>query len=139
MAYDPGTLLAAAQRHLQRTPMARLAAVAKACGVSTPTLARAVRTESGLTYRRWQQQLARDAAERLLRDSPPCSIKEVSATLGFAHPRSFARWLKRQTGRTPSTFRGGRAPTREAGDVVRPSPAQHAGGAAGPRQSHRCA
>jgi AraC-like DNA-binding protein len=36
---------------------------------------------------------------------PPKSIKEISDGLGFAIPRSFARWVKRQDGVVPRALR----------------------------------
>jgi AraC-like DNA-binding protein len=43
--------------------------------------------------------------ETLMLATPPMTIKEVSDHLGFATPRSFARWLKRKDGILPREFR----------------------------------
>ena len=118
MTYYHPTTFVAAERHLQRTPLARLAAVAKGCGVSAATLSRAVRGETGLSYRLWQQSHIQTKAEALLRQVPSRSVKEISAELGFASQQSFARWLRRQCGIAPVSYRllAGDRPCR--GDVL---------------------
>jgi len=101
MTYDPRWVVAAAERHLQRTPSLRLNAMASACGVSRATLTRALKTEALVSYRQLKQRCLRDIADALLEETPQRSIKEVAFALGFATPGSFARWLKLTTGHTP--------------------------------------
>jgi len=105
MSYSRYALLRLAESCLRRTPMASLTSVARACGVSIATTRRTVRAQTGLSYRKWRQALLCTRAEALLGGESPLSIKEISADLGFATPQSFARWLKRARGSTPTVFR----------------------------------
>lgn len=105
MTYARNGLVARARMHIQQTPMIRLADVATSCGVSTAALRRAMRAETGVCLRDWQQAQGRSAAESMLMETASRSVKEVSGVLGFSSPQSFARWFRRQTGLSPSAFR----------------------------------
>ncbi len=114
--YHLPSVLCAARRHLEQVPSARVAALAQACGVSPPTLARAVRAETGLSYRRWQHIVRLEQAACLLRHGTARSVKEVSADLGFVSQQGFTRWLKRATGLTPTAYRQHTAARAGTGD-----------------------
>ena len=105
VAYIPRALVALVRSHVGGTPMIRMAVLAKMCGVSVGTLRRALRAETGLRFRDWQQGNIRAAAERLLSDISSGSVKEVSGKLGFASQQSFARRFRRWTGMSPSMYR----------------------------------
>jgi len=115
MTHDPGWLVAAAERHLQRAPALRLNALASTCGVSRHTLARALKGQVAISYRQLRRRCLRAMADALLDDAPPLSIKEVAFALGFATPGSFARWLKQTTGDTPTIRRRRLAARADAG------------------------
>jgi len=110
MAYVRNVLVALACRRLHQLPMARLAEVARSCGVSAATLRRVIRAETGLCLRAWRQTHLRSIAEELLTGRSLHSVKEVGGAMGFASQQSFARWFHRQTGLTPSAFRERAAP-----------------------------
>ena len=105
MAYLRTTLLELAHGYLSRSPGIKLVDLARVCSVSVVTLARAMRTEDGRTYRAWHRELLESAAKEYLVGLPPRSIKEISAGLGFSRSSSFARWFSRQTGLSPTACR----------------------------------
>jgi len=105
MAYLRTTLLELAHGYLSRSPGIKLVDLARVCSVSVVTLARAMRTEDGRTYRAWHRELLESAAKEYLVGLPPRSIKEISASLGFSRSSSFARWFCRQTGLSPTAYR----------------------------------
>lgn len=105
MTYDARSLVAFAERQLGERPALHLAAVARASRVSVATLSRALHTELGLSFRAWRRVTLRPTAESKLSEVPPRSIKEISADLGFATPRSFARWCRRELGLSPTECR----------------------------------
>lgn len=115
MSYPRRRLVSLAELQLRRTPTIRLAAVAKACGVSVATLARAVHTEMGLTFRAWQLVTIQSAARARMVEVPLRSIKEISGDLGFASPAASARWVRRQMGLSPSAWRASLGPSAETG------------------------
>ncbi|CAH0177521.1 MULTISPECIES: helix-turn-helix domain-containing protein [Microbacterium] len=71
-------------------------------GVSTKTLTRVFRFETGLSFTRWVAAVrAQDAIYLLGRGTP---LEEVAMLLGYSSPSAFGAAIKRVTGSTPSTF-----------------------------------
>jgi AraC-like DNA-binding protein len=88
---------------LLRAPSS-LAKIARTAGYHPDHLTRKLKREAGLGLRalrdRWRLQDAQDA----LRQAP--TIAEAATRSGFEDPNYFARWFRRQTGQTPTAFRG---------------------------------
>lgn len=105
MTYSSQVLRSLVARHLLRKPMATLSEVASACGVSPATIARAVRSEAGSSFRDVRRDLCLARAKVLLSSDVPRSIKEVGAILGFTCVESFCHWFRRETGWSPSVYR----------------------------------
>ena len=69
-----------------------------------PSTMRRRLARDGLKFRQLREQALRDKALRLLNMRPFC-IEAIAAELGYADARSFRRFIKRATGRTPSELR----------------------------------
>lgn len=77
--------------------------VARRAGFHPDHLTRRLKRETGLGLRAHRNRLRLDAAQRALREAS--SIADAAARAGFEDPNYFARWFRRQTGRSPSAFR----------------------------------
>lgn len=119
MSYERRRLVELACMLIREDPGARLTTLAGRCGVSVSTLGRAVRGATGGSVRRWRGELRLALAAKELVGTPLRTVKEVSATLGFAAPRAFARWFRRSTGLSPAEYRAAsRRNPASAADVV---------------------
>lgn len=87
---------------LLRTP-APLAEVAKESGYQPDYLNRKLKRETGIGLRALRDRLRLEAAQKSLRDDR--SIADAATSAGFDDPNYFARWFRKQTGRTPSDWR----------------------------------
>jgi AraC-like DNA-binding protein len=72
--------------------------------VSTRTLERAFRAETGSTWLRWRQDHRMRRAVQLLRTTS-LRVTEVAARVGFATPSAFARAFREEYGVAPTRFR----------------------------------
>lgn len=80
-----------------------LAHVARDHGCHPDHLSRKLKRESGLGLRALRNRVRLEAAEAALRTAP--SVADAATRCGFDDPNYFARWFRRQTGRTPREFR----------------------------------
>ena len=67
------------------------------------TIARAFRSDTGMTFSEWRTVARMSAAVRLLGEGTP--VGTVSRRVGYTSPSAFATALKRITGRGPQDFR----------------------------------
>jgi AraC-like DNA-binding protein len=81
-----------------------LSEVARKVGVERHTLEKVVRSTTGQSFRQLQRTLLLERAKVLLAQEK--SIKEVAFELGFGHPQSFHRFVRKSSGGTPSSLRG---------------------------------
>lgn len=82
---------------------APLGKVARDLGYHPDHLTRKLKRESGLGLRALRDRLRLEAAQAALRAAP--TIAEAATQCGFDDPSYFARWFRRQTGRTPGRWR----------------------------------
>src|SRR5262249_41608454 len=80
-----------------------LARLARTAGYHPDHLTRKLKREAGLGLRALRDRLRPESAQAALRSAP--TIAEAAVQSGFDDPNYFARWFRRQTGETPSTFR----------------------------------
>ncbi len=112
---DEKTLSTSPRRHQTRTPRllprivramsdrrVSLKEVAHTIGVDRHSIERVVRLSTGLSFRGLQQSLLLERATLLLRRGSP--LKEIAFELGFGSPQSFHRFIKRISGRTPTSL-----------------------------------
>jgi AraC-like DNA-binding protein len=88
---------------LLRAPSS-LAKIARTAGYHPDHLTRKLKRESGLGLRALRDRMRLQDAQTALREAP--TIAEAAVRSGFEDPNYFARWFRRQTGQTPSAFRG---------------------------------
>jgi len=92
-------------------------AVAKALGVSRPTLFRRLKAE-GVTFAEVLDQLRRNLAMSYL-GGRKVSIKEIAYLVGFSDPATFSRAFRRWTGASPTAMK--HAGSRAASDPFEPT------------------
>ncbi|MBL9187105.1 MAG: AraC family transcriptional regulator [Opitutaceae bacterium] len=96
------TLFESLREHV-RAP-APLNRIARGLGYHPDHLSRKLKRESGLGLRTLRDRVRLEAAEAALRSLP--TVAEAATQCGFDDPNYFARWFRRQTGQTPSAWRG---------------------------------
>jgi AraC family transcriptional activator of pobA len=120
---DYPTILAVVARLLEPPPVASSAAptlferlsepirttaplrqIAREIGYHPDHLNRKLKREAGLGLRALRDRMRLETAQAALRSSP--TIAEAATRCGFDDPNYFARWFRRQTGKTPRAFRG---------------------------------
>jgi|SRR6266853_4017137 len=84
------------------TPLKDLATI---LGVERHTLEKAIRTETGKSFREFRRHVMFNTVCSLLGSKPGSAIKEVSAHLGYNSPRAFARFVSAVSGSTPTELR----------------------------------
>lgn len=82
-----------------------LTSIARQAGYHRDHLTRKLKRETGFGLRATRNRMRLAAAEEALHSE--ASVAEAAARAGFEDPNYFARWFRRQTGRTPSAFRRG--------------------------------
>ena len=78
--------------------------IARALGYHPDHLNRKLKRESGLGLRALRDRVRLEAAQTALRREP--TVAGAATQCGFEDPNYFARWFRRQTGRSPSSWRG---------------------------------
>ncbi|MGY5957420.1 helix-turn-helix transcriptional regulator [Kosakonia sp. BK9b] len=89
---------------MERDPAARqtLAQWAHTFAMSERNLARLVVKETGLSFRRWRQQMQLILALRLLIDGKP--VQQIAHTLGYDSTTAFITMFKKGLGQTPGRY-----------------------------------
>lgn len=87
-----------------------LSEIARDAGYTRDTLSRKFKREHGLGLRAMRDQLRLEAAQEALRAH--AEVAEAAAKAGFEDPNYFSRWFRKQTGTTPSAWRGHARPVR---------------------------
>lgn len=82
----------------------RLAAVARACGLSCSRLSHLFKEQTGQTVQRYSEELKMRLAQQLLAHSS-LPIGEVATETGFEDPFYFAKRFRRFAGCSPSAYR----------------------------------
>ena len=80
-----------------------LAKIARSAGYHPDHLTRKLKRETGMGLRALRDRGRLDAAQKALQAAP--TVAEAASRCGFDDPNYFARWFKRQTGRSPSAWR----------------------------------
>jgi AraC-like DNA-binding protein len=78
--------------------------IAEDLGYHPDHLNRKLKRESGLGLRALRDRVRLESAQAALRQEP--TVADAATRTGFDDPNYFARWFRRQTGRTPSAWRG---------------------------------
>ncbi|MDP3070422.1 MAG: AraC family transcriptional regulator [Opitutaceae bacterium] len=83
---------------------APLGQIARELGYHPDHLSRKLKRESGLGLRTLRDRVRLETAEVALRSA--ATVADAATRCGFEDPNYFARWFRRQTGQTPSAWRG---------------------------------
>jgi hypothetical protein len=75
--------------------------------IGATTLARRMKEQLETTPLRFVQRLRAERAVQML-ETTASSVEAVAGKVGYADPAAFRRVLRRETGRSPREFRGGR-------------------------------
>lgn len=86
-------------------PGTSLSSVARALEVHRHAINQVVYEATRLSFSAWRRQLLLDRALDLLANRAAISVKEISFSLGFSSPRSFARFVRRHLGKSPTEIR----------------------------------
>jgi AraC-like DNA-binding protein len=74
----------------------------KTVGATSRTLARLFRSETGMSFRQWRQQVRiLEALRRLGREEP---VTAVALDLGYDSPSAFIAMFRKALGRTPGQY-----------------------------------
>ncbi len=90
---------------LSRDPNARLRECSLTLGVDRQAVTRAVRANTGVSFREYQRQKILIEAMRLLAEEDDLSEGEIASKLGYKTPDAFERFIEVETGSKPSEFR----------------------------------
>ena len=102
MTYNQYQLFEVIDARLTACPGLRLQAVAQEFGVNRHTVEKAIRQARGISFREYQQDFLLRKAIDLLLHEPNLSIKQLAGELGYRSPKSFWRFIKRASGKSPS-------------------------------------
>lgn len=105
MAYDLHGLARQVSDLIVRKRGITLTELSQRLGVDRHTVEKAILVAAGTTFRNFRRKLLFDEAVTLLRAEPNLPVKEVAFKLAFTSPRSFARFIKGASGKTPTELR----------------------------------
>lgn len=74
-------------------------------GLSRSQIDRLCKSKLGMTPRQWCERRSLSQAEQWLR-AGRLSVKQIAYELGFVDGSHFSRWFRRQTGQSPTAYRG---------------------------------
>ena len=107
MAYDLKGVVAVVEDELKKAPRTSLQGLSNQLRIERHTIEKAVRNQTGKSFRKLRDDIAFEIARSHLRSQPLRSIKEVPYQLGYHSPRAFARFIRRSSGEAPNKFRRG--------------------------------
>jgi AraC-like DNA-binding protein len=89
----------------QTRPLAPVAELAAACGMSERSFRRHFQAQRGTTPQRYARTLMATQACDALRDHPEWNVRAIGKHLGYAHPSTFIRAFQTELGTTPDQWR----------------------------------
>jgi hypothetical protein len=95
MAYDPLALAALVRECLGAAPLTPLGRIAASARVHPHTITPALKSVDGNTYRQVQAAALRDRVARVRTPDPLGATKAVAFDVGYGHPSSLARRIRR--------------------------------------------
>ena len=104
MSYRTDTLVELAVGLLRHQPQLTATEISRRLRVHRHTLHRALKLR-GYSFASIRQGLVLESLHAHLTDGQTTSLKEIWAELGFASASSFARYIRRATGKSPTEHR----------------------------------
>ena len=105
MSYNRTFLFLTISNRLDENPSTPIGLVCKELRISRRTAQDVVKAQTGKSFSALRYEILTKKARQLFTSQPNLAIKEVSFALGFRHPRSFGRALKRASGFSPEKMR----------------------------------
>lgn len=105
VSYDHISLFEGISGRLRENPRSSLDRLSREFEVSRRTVQQIVKSRTGKSVSVFRDQLLIERVTCIFASQPSAPIKEISFTIGFASPRSFARAVKRACDLTPKQLR----------------------------------
>jgi AraC family transcriptional regulator len=105
MSYDHGKIVVRLQKLLLDNIQLRLVEASRQLGVERHTIEKALKEITGSSFRGYQQRMLLEQAIRLLVEEGSLSTKEIAVRLGYGSGTAFSRFIRRQTGQSPTKLR----------------------------------
>jgi AraC-like DNA-binding protein len=105
MSYNHTLLFQRISDRLRESPRSSIRRLAGELGISRRTIQLVVSTQAGKSFSALQEESLMKMVRQLFIAHPGLAIKEVSFSVGFCSPRSFARAVKRACGLSPEELR----------------------------------
>jgi AraC-like DNA-binding protein len=105
MSYDHSKIVVRLQKLLADNIHISLLEASQQLGVERHTVEKALKQITGRSFREYRQRILLDQALRLLVQEASLSTKEIAAQLGYGSGTAFSRFVRRQTGRSPTELR----------------------------------
>jgi AraC-like DNA-binding protein len=107
MVYDLHRIFLLVVQHLERTPSISLTGVSNNLRIERHTVAKAIRSATGVTFRELRNRALLKHACDLLNGESNRTVKEVAFTLGYCSQGSLSRFIRKHTGRSAKQFQNG--------------------------------
>ncbi len=104
--YDLHDLFSRISQKLCLSPQLSLEELSFDIQIERHTIERAVKAGAGTTFRDFRKRSMLNAAQKMLRENPHWSLKEVAYALGYGSLSAFSRSIKCAAGCSPSALRG---------------------------------
>jgi AraC-like DNA-binding protein len=105
MAYDLRSIFDQIHSHLQFTPTISLTQLQVLLGINRHTLLKAVKTQTGQTFRELRSEVLVQYISLSLTEHPCSNLKEISFSTGYKSQRSLSRFVKATVGLSPKQLR----------------------------------
>src|SRR5437879_9709486 len=105
MAYNHGIIVVRLQKLLAENIHIALVEASRALGIERHTIEKALKEKTGSSFRIYRQRILLDEALKLLVDGVSLSTKEIAVRLGYGSGTAFARFIRKQTGCSPTELR----------------------------------
>jgi AraC-like DNA-binding protein len=122
MSYDQKRLFDVILLSLSERPLCLLGDLSRELCISKGSIAKAVHTATGKTFRHLREEILLEQVRVLLAAQPTCTIKELAFGLGYKSPRSFARAIRRVSGTSPEELRASRVISSSRRDSLGATP-----------------
>jgi len=105
MSYSHTLLFKRISKRLRESPRSSIRSLALELGISCRTIQLVVSSQAGKSFSALREESLLEMVTQLFTSQPGLAIKEVSFSVGFCSPRSFARAVKRACGLSPEELR----------------------------------
>lgn len=105
VSYDHSLLFQKISSYLHKRPTVPLWSLSRELGVSRRTIQKVVCIITNKTFSALREEILIAKVRQLLTSQPEWPIKQISFSVGYKSPRSFARAIRRSCGLSPEELR----------------------------------